>query len=182
MFSRCLLTGRRKNLGEAEAEVLDLARDQVLDLKIVLAAILALVDGTCVDLTVSLPMPVISIGTLQDALKSMPRLALDVEVVEASSVDLRNSQGATLLVAPVRQTRRSRPNDGVDVIPEVGSVNEIRGITVVRCDTRRAAIISLAARIKRERPGALLVSIKANKAQERYHRNTGADEHCLAPP
>jgi len=54
----------QKNLGEAEAEVLDFARHEILDLKVVLAAVLALVDWASVDLPVTLPMPVVPIRTL----------------------------------------------------------------------------------------------------------------------
>ena len=58
------LSNLATHLGETEAEVLDLAGHEVLDLQVVLAAVLALVDGASVDLAITLPMPVVTIGTL----------------------------------------------------------------------------------------------------------------------
>ncbi len=51
-------------LGKAEAEVLNLACDQVLNLQIILLPIISLVNRASVDLAISLPMSVITVRAL----------------------------------------------------------------------------------------------------------------------
>ena len=50
--------------GKAEAEVLHLACDQVLNLQIILLPVISLVNRASVDLAISLPMSVVTVGAL----------------------------------------------------------------------------------------------------------------------